>query len=120
MTAYQTANYMLIIMIIEASQFEANPAEFSVFNVIFEVVSGYGCVGISVGVPWDDYSFRGSWYVLSKLILCWGYAGGARHRGLLVVIDMAVLLPGEWLDRVEAEDVRIRLEKRLSRSGEAV
>lgn len=29
-----------LIMIVEASNFEANPATFSVFNVIFEVVSG--------------------------------------------------------------------------------
>lgn len=108
---------VLFIMIIEASQFESNPAEFSVFNVIFEVVSGYGCVGISIGVPWAEYSFCGSWHVLSKLVLCWVMLVG-RHRGLPVVIDMAVLLPGEWLDKAEAEDARIRLGRRLSKSGE--
>jgi len=85
-------------MSIEASQFESNPAEFSGFNVIFEVVSGYGCVGISIGVPWSKYSFCGSWHMLSKLVLCWIMLVG-RHRGLPVVIDMAVLLPGEWLDK---------------------
>jgi Trk-type K+ transport system membrane component len=31
---------IFLIMIIEGSQFESNPAVFSVFNVIFEVVSG--------------------------------------------------------------------------------
>lgn len=31
---------VFLIMIIEGSQFQSNPATFSVFNVIFEVVSG--------------------------------------------------------------------------------
>ncbi|KAF8846857.1 TrkH-domain-containing protein [Acephala macrosclerotiorum] len=109
---------VLFIMVIETSQFERDPKIFSVFNVIFEVVSGYGCVGISVGVPWDQYSFCGAWHTLSKLILCAVMLRG-RHRGLPVVIDMAVLLPGERLDRAEEEDARIRLERRVSRSMEA-
>lgn len=33
---------VFLIMIIEGGQFERNPETFSVFNVIFEVVSGYG------------------------------------------------------------------------------
>jgi Trk-type K+ transport system membrane component len=106
---------VLFIMIIEASQFERDPKNFSVFNVIFEVVSGYGCVGVSVGVPNNDYSFCGSWHILSKLILCAVMLRG-RHRGLPVVIDMAVLLPGERLDRMEEDDARIRIERTASRA----
>lgn len=108
---------VLFIMIIETSQFESNPGVFSVFNVIFEVVSGYGCVGISTGVPWDEYSFCGAWHKLSKLILCAVMIRG-RHRGLPILLDMAVLLPGERLDRAEEEDVRIRLERTESRGME--
>jgi Trk-type K+ transport system membrane component len=33
---------VFLIMIIEGGQFERDPKTFSVFNVIFEVVSGYG------------------------------------------------------------------------------
>jgi Trk-type K+ transport system membrane component len=51
---------VLLIMLIETSLFESNPEAFSVFNVIFEVVSGYSCVGINVGVEWGKYSFCGS------------------------------------------------------------
>jgi Trk-type K+ transport system membrane component len=108
---------VLLIMLIETSQFESNPEAFSVFNVIFEVVSGYGCVGISVGVPWGEYSFCGSWHKLSKLILCAVMLRG-RHRSLPILLDMAVLLPGESLDRAEEEDARIRLERTESRRGE--
>lgn len=105
---------ILLIMIIETDQFERNPAAFSVFNVIFEVVSGYGCVGISLGVPNDAYSFCGSWHVLSKLVLCAVMLRG-RHRGLPVAIDKAILLPGESQHTAEEEDAQIRLEKSLTR-----
>jgi Trk-type K+ transport system membrane component len=108
---------VLLIMLIETSQFESNPEAFSVFNVIFEVVSGYGCVGISIGVPWGEYSFCGSWHKLSKLIFCAVMLRG-RHRGLPILLDMAVLLPGERLDRAEEDDARIRLERTESRRGE--
>lgn len=33
---------------------------FSTFSVIFEAVSAYGTVGLSLGVPYDNYSFSGA------------------------------------------------------------
>lgn len=107
---------VFLIMVIEASQFEANPAVFSVFNVIFEVVSGYGCVGISIGLPNEEYSFCGAWHKLSKLVLCAVMIRG-RHRGLPVAIDQAVLLPSENLHMAEEEDAQIRLETAVGRGG---
>ncbi|MCJ1309621.1 hypothetical protein MMC25_003281 [Agyrium rufum] len=53
---------VLFIVITETSQFERDPVDYSVFNVVFEVVSGYGCVGISVGLPNVAYSFCGGWH----------------------------------------------------------
>lgn len=105
---------VFLIMIIEGSNFDKNPAMYSVFNVIFETVSAYGCVGISVGVPFDAYSFAGSWHTLSKLVLCAVMIRG-RHRGLPVAIDKAVLLPGEKVDDAEEEDGEIRMSKTISR-----
>ena len=107
---------VFLIMVIEASQFEANPAVFSVFNVIFEVVSGYGCVGISIGLPNEEYSFCGAWHKLSKLVLCAVMIRG-RHRGLPVAIDQAVMLPSENLHMAEEEDAQIRLETAVGRGG---
>ncbi|KAK3322066.1 cation transport protein-domain-containing protein [Apodospora peruviana] len=97
----------LVIVIIETGNFLADPVTFSVFNVIFEVVSAYGCVGISVGLPNESYSFCGSWHVASKLVLCAVMIRG-RHRGLPVALDRAVRLPGERLHQEEEEDYRIR------------
>ena len=96
---------LFLITIIEAHKFAENPAVFSVFNFLFDIVSGYGCVGISVGVPWDMYSFCGSWQTLSKVISC-GVMIRGRHRGLPVAIDRAVLLAGEGEGEGELEGER--------------
>ena len=110
---------VFLIMTVEASHFERDPSTFSVFNVIFEVVSAYGCVGISVGLPDQAYSFCGAWRTLSKLILCLVMLRG-RHRGLPVAIDKAVLLPREMLHHAEEEDAQIRLDRSLSRGNDTV
>ncbi|CAK7272801.1 hypothetical protein SEPCBS119000_005315 [Sporothrix epigloea] len=98
---------VLIIVTIETSHFIADPISFSIFNIIFEVVSAYGCVGISVGIPSASYSFSGGWHNASKIVLCLVMMRG-RHRGLPVALDRAVRLPGENLHRDEEEDHRIR------------
>jgi Trk-type K+ transport system membrane component len=105
---------VFLIMCVEAHNFERNPAVFSVFNVIFETVSAYGCVGISVGLPDQAYSFSGAMRTVSKLILCAVMIRG-RHRGLPVVIDRAILLPREEVDEAEEVDGMIRLEHSVSR-----
>ena len=33
-----------------------NATWFNIFNVIFELVSAYGTVGLSLGVPYDNFS----------------------------------------------------------------
>lgn len=98
---------VLIIVTIETSHFLEDPVHFSVFNVIFEVVSGYGCVGISVGLPKDAMSFSGGWHPGSKLVLCLVMLRG-RHRGLPVALDRAVRLPGQRLLEEEEENWRLR------------
>lgn len=105
---------VLFITIIETGQYEADPVDYSVFNILFEVVSGYASVGISVGLPKVAYSFSGGWHALSKLILCFVMIRG-RHRGLPVAIDRAVLLPDEHLAAAEEEDAQIRLERTMSK-----
>lgn len=98
---------VFIITAIEGSSFNADPVVFSVFNIIFEVVSAYGTVGISVGLPNDAYSFSGAWHTASKLVLCLVMLRG-RHRGLPVALDHAVRLPSEHLHQDEEEDYQIR------------
>ncbi|CZT05718.1 related to potassium transport protein TRK1, high-affinity [Rhynchosporium graminicola] len=92
---------VLVISCIEVANFEADPVTFSVFNIIFEVMSGYGCVGISTGMKGEAYSFSGGWSKASKVVLC-GVMLRGRHRGLPVKMDRAVRLPG-W-DEDEGEE----------------
>ncbi|KAI9803865.1 MAG: hypothetical protein M1825_001745 [Sarcosagium campestre] len=93
---------VLFITIIETSSFESQPQTYSVFNILFEVMSGYGCVGISTGLPDQTYSFCGGWHTGSKIILYFVMLRG-RHRGLPVAIDKAILLPGERLTKEVSE-----------------
>ncbi|KAJ5176979.1 Low-affinity potassium transport protein [Penicillium canariense] len=104
---------VIIICIVEAGQFTRDPVTFSAFNIIFETVSAYGCVGISTGLPNQLYSFSGAWHTLSKLVLCAVMIRG-RHRGLPVAIDKAIMLPSDKLIRAEEEDAQIRMERTMS------
>ena len=98
---------VFVIQAIEQGQFTRDPVVFSTFNIIFEVISAYGTVGISTGVPWNAYSFCGAWHTASKLVLCVLMLRG-RHRGLPVAIDRAVLMPDESLAWAEEEDAHKR------------
>ncbi|KAF7189044.1 Low-affinity potassium transport protein [Pseudocercospora fuligena] len=69
---------------------------FSVFSIMFEVVSGYGNVGLSLGYPTNLASLSGEFTVFSKLVICAMMIRG-RHRGLPYALDRAVTLPGEHL-----------------------
>ncbi|KAK2798593.1 hypothetical protein FQN51_007613 [Onygenales sp. PD_10] len=104
---------VFLISIVENHSVDTDPVNYSVFNIIFEVISGYGCVGISVGLPTESFSFCGGWHRVSKLILCAVMIRG-RHRGLPVAIDHAVLLPGEHLGRAEEEDAIRRVASAVS------
>ncbi|KAE8148201.1 cation transport protein-domain-containing protein [Aspergillus avenaceus] len=101
---------VLFIAIAESNHFSHDPVNYSTFNIVFEVVSAYGCVGVSVGFPGMNSSFCGSWHTISKLILAAVTLRG-RHRGLPVAIDRAVMLPNESLAWAEEEDAALRQEK---------
>ena len=101
---------ILIIIVIETDKTLQDPLTFSVFNILFEVVSAYGCVGLSLGLPDASTSFSGAWHTGSKVVLCLVMLRG-RHRGLPVALDMAVRLPGERMRKEEEEDSNIRKSK---------
>jgi hypothetical protein len=70
---------------------------------LFEVTSAYGTVGLSTGVPYDEYSLSGAFDTLSKVIMVSVMIRG-RHRGLPLAIDRSILLPGEDLmHRIDKE-----------------
>ena len=93
-----------IIICIETPHSLDDPKTFSTFNIIFEVVSAYGTVGLSTGLPTADYSLSGGMRGGSKVVLCFIMLIG-KHRGLPVALDTVVGLPEEQLCR-EEEDSR--------------
>ncbi|CAD6506033.1 BgTH12-06965 [Blumeria graminis f. sp. triticale] len=99
---------MMIITCFESTNYERDPLTFALFNIIFEIISAYGGVGFSVGLPDQAYSFCGAWHPFSRLILCAMMMRG-RHRGLPFDIDKAIQLPGEKSEIAEEQDHNIRI-----------
>jgi Trk-type K+ transport system membrane component len=52
------------------------------------MVSAFGGIGLTLGLPTDNFSFSGEFNALSKLIVCVIMVRG-RQRGLPVAIDRA-------------------------------
>ncbi|KAJ5966998.1 hypothetical protein N7501_003246 [Penicillium viridicatum] len=77
---------ILLITIVESDHFTAEPLAFSTFKIIFEAVSAYSCVGVTIGYPGKSYAFCGAWHTLSKLLLIAVSLRG-RHRGLSVIVN---------------------------------
>ncbi|THU84430.1 TrkH-domain-containing protein [Dendrothele bispora CBS 962.96] len=71
---------------------------FDLFRVLFELVSAFGGIGLSLGLPTEHFSFSGALKPLSKLIIIVIMVRG-RHRGLPVGVDKAVILPNELVKR---------------------
>ncbi|CAE6440813.1 unnamed protein product [Rhizoctonia solani] len=87
-----------LVCIIERSEIMNSESAdwFNIFTIIFELVSAYGTVGLSLGLPTANYSFSGALRPLSKLIICIVMLRG-RHRGLPHAIDRAVMFPWELM-----------------------
>jgi potassium uptake Trk family protein len=92
-----------IITIVEGHRLEdTNAYAFTMFSVLFEIVSAYGTVGLSLGYPTINASFSAEFASLSKLIIIAMMVRG-RHRGLPYALDRAILLPSENLNKNDAE-----------------
>lgn len=105
---------LFIIAIAEGRSLEnTNEYAFTIFSCLFEIVSAYGTVGLSLGYPNSNASFSGQFSVVSKLVIIAMQVRG-RHRGLPYTLDRAILLPSESLHQKEAEDASRRLLRRNS------
>lgn len=94
---------LFIIAIVEGSPLQSGNPNFTLFTVLFEIVSAYGTVGLSLGYPTINTSFSGELSVISKLVIIAMQIRG-RHRGLPYELDRAILLPSESLHEKENND----------------
>ncbi len=106
---------LFIIAIVEGDRLSnTNEYAFTIFSVLFEIVSAYGTVGLSLGYPNIDASFSAEFKVISKLVIIAMQIRG-RHRGLPYELDRAILLPSDTLHKKEDEDAsRRNIQRRNS------
>lgn len=104
---------LFIISIAEGSRLQSGDPSFTMFNVLFEIVSAYGTVGLSLGYTGIDASFSAEFSVVSKLVIVAMQIRG-RHRGLPYALDRAILLPSESLQNKENNDPVHRARRRSS------
>lgn len=107
---------LFLITLIETSHSIEDPRTYSVFNYLFEIVSGYTNIGLSIGLPDQSYSFSGGWYIGSKVVMILMMIRG-RHRGLPVALDHAVKLPGWDNVKKQQEDAEIRRSIGMNRAS---
>jgi hypothetical protein len=105
-----------IILIAEGQSITNN--DYSVFPVLFEVVSAYGTVGMSLGHPSVNASLCSQFSVVGKLVIIAMMIRG-RHRGLPYGLDRAILLPSESLNEQEAADANDRMARIQSHASAA-
>ncbi|KAF5377172.1 hypothetical protein D9615_006433 [Tricholomella constricta] len=86
---------IFIVTIIERGNI-MNPEKpyIALFPIIFELVSAFAGIGLSLGFPGDNFSLVGTMGPLSKIVVIIIMIRG-RHRGLPVAIDRAVMFPEE-------------------------
>lgn len=105
---------LFLIVVIEGTALsDPNRYYFNLFAVLFEIVSAYGTVGLSMGYPGINASFSAELKTLSKLIIIAMQIRG-RHRGLPYELDRAILLPSESLQKKEVQDEERRIRRRRS------
>ncbi|KAL4904426.1 hypothetical protein BDW74DRAFT_154832 [Aspergillus multicolor] len=105
---------LFIITCIEGNRLQdKNDYSFQVWSILFEVVSAYGTVGLSLGYPGVNASFTSQLRTGSVFIIILMQIRG-RHRGLPHGLDRAIMLPSESLHQKEVEDAERRMRRRAS------
>ncbi|KAK1751805.1 Low-affinity potassium transport protein [Echria macrotheca] len=107
---------LFILAISEGPRLMAN--DFSMFAVLFEVISAYGTVGMSLGYPTVNASLCSQFSTVGKLVIIAMMIRG-RHRGLPYGLDRAILLPSETLNAKEAADAEARMARQASHASVA-
>lgn len=90
-----------LLTIAEGSKLKAG--KFDIFACLFEIVSAYGTVGMSLGATGINASLCSQFSVVGKLIIILMEIRG-RHRGLPYGLDRAVILPSESRFKSDTEE----------------
>ncbi|MCJ1285895.1 low affinity potassium transporter [Xylographa opegraphella] len=108
---------LFIIAIAEGNRLQdPNDTAFSLWACLFEIVSAYGTVGLSLGYTDINASFCAEFGIVAKLVIVAMQIRG-RHRGLPYDLDRAILLPSESLHKNEDQDAARRVQRRMSNTA---
>ncbi|GMF21810.1 unnamed protein product [[Candida] boidinii] len=88
---------LFIICIAEGGKLQSGDPRFTIFSCLFEIVSAYGTVGLSLGYPTVNSALASEFSVISKLVIIAMVIRG-RHRGLPYSVDRAIMLARESVD----------------------
>ncbi|KAI9047303.1 hypothetical protein LZ554_008751 [Drepanopeziza brunnea f. sp. 'monogermtubi'] len=102
-----------IISISEGERIQSGDPAFTMFSVLFEIISAYGTVGLSLGYTNINASFSAEFGIIAKLVIIAMQIRG-RHRGLPYELDRAILLPSEHLQKKEMDDAVRAMRRRSS------
>ncbi|ROT40175.1 hypothetical protein SODALDRAFT_306203 [Sodiomyces alkalinus F11] len=102
---------LFVLTITEGSKIKRN--EFNVYSLLFEIISAYGTVGLSLGYPGVDMSLSSQFSTVGKLVIIAMQIRG-RHRGLPYALDRAVLLPSEDHFKAEGQELQQVLSRQMS------
>ncbi|CAL1696758.1 unnamed protein product [Somion occarium] len=96
---------IFLICVIERTKImdDNNAPWFNLFRIVFELVSAFGGIGLTLGIPTENFAFSGAFGPLSKLVVIVIMVRG-RHRGLPVAIDRAILLPSDLVPAKQEGD----------------
>lgn len=89
---------LFIICIAEGGKLKSNDLRFNIFSVLFEIISAYCTVGLSLGYPNVDQSLSHEFTTVSKLVIIAMMIRG-RHRGLPYSLDRAIMLPDDDMQK---------------------
>lgn len=98
---------LFIVCVCESGKIQ-NPdmPALNVFSILFEIVSAYGTVGLSLGYPGTNTSLSAQFTPISKLVIIAMLVRG-RNRGLPYSLDRAIILPTKKLQQIDRmEDLR--------------
>ncbi|KOG98486.1 Trk1p [Saccharomyces eubayanus] len=104
---------LFIICICEGDKIkDIQRPNFNVFTILFEIVSAYGTVGLSLGYPNTNQSFSRQLTTLSKLVIIAMLIRG-KNRGLPYSLDRAIILPSDRLEHIDhIEDLKLKKQAR--------
>lgn len=100
---------LFIICVAEGSKVNSS-IRFTVFSILFEIISAYGTVGMSLGYPGRNESLAYEFSTVSKLVIIAMMIRG-RHRGLPYALDRAIMVPNDDMlrrDRVQEHHTFVR------------